>query len=74
MLTPEEMIRLSSSRASSTAATLQKIGQLFENNSPKSENPTTQSHQIQSNKSQTSTSTSSSPPIVNNPWLSKKMK
>ncbi|XP_031633032.1 mushroom body large-type Kenyon cell-specific protein 1 isoform X2 [Contarinia nasturtii] len=70
MLTPEEMIRLSSSRASSAAANLQKI---FENNSPKSAESVATAptpHQMQSNKSQTSTSTTSSPPLVNNPWLS----
>lgn len=69
MLTPEEIIRLSSSRASSATATLQKYGQLFENSSPKSDSASTQQHQMQSNKSQTSTSTSSSPPITSNPWL-----
>lgn len=71
MLTPEEMIRLSSSRASSAAVNLQKI---FENNSPKSDGPAAPtSHPMQSNKSQTSTSTTSSPPLVNNPWLSPDM-
>lgn len=71
MLTPEEMIRLSSSRASSAAANLQKI---FENNSPKSDGPTAPtSHPMHSNKSQTSTSTTSSPPLVNNPWLNPDM-
>lgn len=52
-----------------TAAALQKIGQLFENNNPKSDNVTIPPHQLPSSKSQTSTSTSSSPPILNNPWL-----
>lgn len=61
------MLPLSTSRSSSTAATLQKF---FENCSPKAENmPPTQLQQ--SNKSQTSASTSSSPPIANHPWLSK---
>lgn len=69
-LMPEEILRLSSSRASASAASLPKYGQLFENNSPKSDgNQSTQQQQQQMQSNKSSTSTSSSPPIGNNPWL-----